>query len=217
MKRLKAAGVDGKVIPIRKFNIREAFREKDSLINYKMQLEIQISGKSLIHEFYVVESLVYPMVIGIDMLSHYKAALRYKSEGFESEFTKTGPGGDFRKKKINAININEGREELSRILEEHPELFRAKIGCITNYEHRIEMTSRRNHTKGVRTRSPRNIKNVCMSIFGTLKSKESSKEQQHQPIGGCYKEAIGKDQAMPGCTAIEPTECERPRTASNDR
>lgn len=138
--KIMSEGIEVKSIPIRKVNLRGAFREKGSLINEKVQLEVQMAGRTLTYAFYIVDKMIYPMVIGIDLLNQYQAEIKCKTDGFEVELKGRKPTEDLCKV-INAFRIDEGHGELSKILENHPVLFREEIGRALHYEHKIETIS----------------------------------------------------------------------------
>lgn len=64
LETLKKAKVPMDKIPIRKCRLRGAFGEQESTIACKIQLPIAINKFKLIGEFFTVEKLSYPMVIG---------------------------------------------------------------------------------------------------------------------------------------------------------
>lgn len=66
------------IIPIRKFVLRGTFTEKGSLVALKVQLELEIDNKKYLHEFYVVEKLIFQLIIGIDFLDRHGARIDFR-------------------------------------------------------------------------------------------------------------------------------------------
>lgn len=127
--KLTEAGIEIKSIPIRRVQIRGAFREKGAVVNYKLQLEVHISDTHMIHEFYVVKSMIYPVVIGVDMLNKYNAAMEYGRKSFTIQFSKEQESLDsFRT--IGSMTIEEGNLEVKKLLDQHSKLFEKEIGQV---------------------------------------------------------------------------------------
>lgn len=68
---LLSNGIEIKVIPVKKFVLRGKFNDKSQMVTYKVQFEFEIYDNNIIHEFYIVDKMLYPVVIGMDMLNRY--------------------------------------------------------------------------------------------------------------------------------------------------
>lgn len=124
-------------IPIRKCKLRGAFGEQELTIPCKIQILMKINKHKLLHEFYVVDKLAYPMVIGHDVLAKYKALIEYNDSQFSVQFQNdTTP-------EIKILSLAksdiEGGVKLREILQKHAEVFQEEIGRVNHYRHRIEM------------------------------------------------------------------------------
>lgn len=125
-------------IPIRKCKLRGAFGEQELTIACKIQILMEIGENKLLHEFYVVDKLSYPMVVGHDALTKYNAMIQCKKSQFEVHFKDNMPA----ETTILTITMSEaeGGKQLQKILSKHDEAFQNRIGRVSHYKHRIEMT-----------------------------------------------------------------------------
>ncbi|XP_029169585.1 uncharacterized protein K02A2.6-like [Nylanderia fulva] len=138
------AGENFDRIPVRKCKLKGAFGEQELTIACKIQLSINIEKNRLLQEFYVVDRLSYPMVLGNDMLTKFSARIKYRENRFNVKFR-----NNEEVKSILSIAMSEveGGVELKRILKKHPKVFEDKIGKVTHYEHKIEMSDDKPYKK----------------------------------------------------------------------
>lgn len=96
--RLTEKIIPMRLIPIKKFSLVGAFSDRAQVIANRVQFSFLIENREFTHEFYVVKSLTYDMMLGIDFLNEYTATIncgRY----FTMNFAEVGENDI----KLNAI------------------------------------------------------------------------------------------------------------------
>lgn len=124
-----------RIIPIKKFTLIGAFSDRGQPIANRIQLSFIMNGREFTHELYVVRNLAYEMILGHDFLSDQTATLKCDLSKFVLDF----PEIDANKIELNAIEIEDARRQIRVIMENNAELFNDEVGCVTHYQHRIEM------------------------------------------------------------------------------
>lgn len=132
-------------IPIKKFNLKGAFNDRGNLVAYKIQVDINVNDSVVAQEFYVVDKLVYPMVLGYDFLKKHSAKLSRQRNSFAMNL-KVSEEAEAR---VAVLSVKDANKELQTIVARHESLFENEIGRINNYEHEIKVS----HKKGYKSKT----------------------------------------------------------------
>lgn len=100
------------VISIRKFILKGTFTEKGSLVAVKIQLELEIDGFKYIHEFCVLEKLIFQVVVGADFLKKYSAEIKFIDDKMRLKLI----NNYINQRVINAIDVKEADNRLQKII-----------------------------------------------------------------------------------------------------
>lgn len=134
---LIAKGIFVDTVPIKKLALKGAFSEKGSSVAYKAQLTLRMKGKVFVQEFCVVPRMIHPLVLGIDFLNEYKATIVCGGEMIEISFDVDAK----HMMQMEVLTAEEAQRRLSAVLVKHREIFEGRIGKVTHYQHKIEVTS----------------------------------------------------------------------------
>lgn len=85
----------------------------------KTQLELKIDNIKYSHEFCVLKRLIFKIIIGVDFLKKYGAAMRFVNEEMRLKLV----DNKTERRVINAIDVKETGIRLQEMFEKHATLF----------------------------------------------------------------------------------------------